>query len=187
MDEPRSLQGHLLIASPALRDPNFDRTVVLIVRHSEEGAFGLVLNRPTTMTIKQIWEHVDDESSVQDAPVYMGGPVKGPLAALHTDELLSEVEIMPGAYMSAEAGKLGELVARSDDEIRFFIGCSGWGAGQLEGELEEGAWITTPANVSHLFVAVGEDLWEKVLKEISGESILSALKIEAPPEDPSVN
>src|SRR5262249_53668892 len=82
-----TLQGQFLIASHELRDPNFFHTIVLIVRHGEEGALGLVLNRPTKAQIKQVWEQVSDTPCETEERLYMGGPVEGLLMSIHTQPL----------------------------------------------------------------------------------------------------
>ena len=180
------LKGHLLVASPHLADPNFSRTVVLMIHHGEDGAFGVVLNRPADNTVKELWEQVGETPCESDRQVNVGGPVAGPLMAVHTDELLSEMEILPGLYFAAQKEHLEELLRRRDEPFRLFIGHSGWGGGQLENELHEGAWLTTPATVDAVF---GEDaeLWKKVAQKIGLSMLTSTLKIKHLPEDPSMN
>jgi len=80
----KSLQGHLLIASPTLLDPNFRKSVVLLVQHNEEGAMGLVLNRPTETKLCEAWTQVAETDCASDASLNLGGPCEGPLMALHT-------------------------------------------------------------------------------------------------------
>jgi len=93
-----SLEKHLLIASPYMLDPNFQRTVVLMVQHSDEGAFGLVINRPTDKLLKDLWREINNSPCDSDEPVHLGGPVPGPIMAIHTDPTLGEKEIIPGLY-----------------------------------------------------------------------------------------
>ena len=88
-----SLKGKLLVASPQLSDPNFHRTVVLIIEHNDEGAFGLVLNRTSSKTIKQVWERVTDEPCESDQPLHVGGPVGGPLIAVHQHAVFSDLQL----------------------------------------------------------------------------------------------
>ena len=107
-----SLQGFLLVASPALADPNFRKTVILIVRHSsEDGALGLVLNRETSTTIKELWERMGQENCASHQPLSLGGPCEGPLMALHTEQPLAEIEVLPGLYFTAGSDQLQTLVA----------------------------------------------------------------------------
>jgi len=181
-----SLKGHFLVASPHLLDPNFVRTVVLLIQHGKEGAFGVVLNRPTENTVEELWAEIGESDCGDGRHVNLGGPVSGPLIALHTDGSLSEMEVLPGLHFAAEREHLEELVSRRDPAYRLFVGHSGWGQGQLERELEEGSWLTTPATVETVFYDQG-DLWKRVAQDI-GESVLaSALKIKHVPTDPSSN
>ena len=181
-----SLKGHLLVASPHLLDPNFVRTVVLLIHHSEEGAFGVVLNRPADNTIKELWEQVGETPCESDRRVNVGGPVAGPLMAVHTDKHLGELEILPGVYFAAQRDHLEELFGQKERPYLVFVGHSGWGGGQLENELKEGAWLTTPATADQVFDD-DADLWKKVAQHI-GESVLtSALNIKHVPKNPSVN
>jgi putative transcriptional regulator len=182
----KSLQGHLLVASPHLMDPNFTRTVVLLIHHSEEGAFGVVLNRPADNTVGELWEQVAETPCESDRRVNVGGPVAGPLIAVHTDRHLAEMEILPGLYFAAQREHLEKLLGQGDRPFRLFIGHSGWGGGQLEDELKEGAWLTTPATVDAVF---GEDaeLWKKAAQHIGLSLLSSTLKIKDIPDDPSVN
>ena len=181
-----SLQGHLLVASSDLRDPNFFRSIVLVVRHSEEGALGLVLNRPTKAQIKQVWSEVSDTPCESPERLHLGGPVEGLLMALHTRPLLADLEIMPGVYYSGDPDHLRELVAETDFPVRFYVGYAGWSGGQLEHELDEGSWLTVPATFDLIF-DIDEESWEKLTKEIASSVLLSALKIKHVPKDPSLN
>lgn len=182
----QSLQGHLLVASHQLLDSNFARSVVLIVRHDAEGALGLILNRRTNRKIEEIWEQISETTCGSDAPLYFGGPVPGPLMALHQHEPLADAEVLPGAYFCVEKEKLEQLVAQNDGPFTLFVGHAGWGGGQLENELEVGGWRTTPATLEHVFQRES-DLWERVNKELGIALLRSALHIKDLPDDPSVN
>ena len=182
----RSLQGHLLVASPHLADPNFVKAVVLLIHHSEEGAFGVVLNRPADNTIQELWEQVAETPCECERPVNVGGPVAGPLMAIHTDEDLAELEILPGVYFAAQREHLERLLGQSDRPYRVFVGHSGWGGGQLENELKEGAWLTTPATVQQVFDD-DDELWKTVAEHIGRAILTSTLKIKHVPKDASMN
>ena len=180
MAEP-SLKGRLLIAAPILLDPNFHRSVVLVIEHSEEGALGVVLNRPTELPVA---EAVPDLAELDDGYVYAGGPVQ-PQAVI----ALAEYAGAPpdGAVCGAIApvgvdsdmDTLGERVTR----VRVFAGYSGWGEGQLEDELEEESWIVEPALPGDVFCADAEALWGHVLERKGGPYRLLARM----PEDPGMN
>jgi putative transcriptional regulator len=178
-----SLRGQLLVASPALLDPNFARTVVLVTEHNEEGAMGLVLNRPADIAVAEAVPHL--APLVGDgAPVYVGGPVQ-PQAVL----ALADLEDPSEAVALALAG-IGFLPADVDPgelegvkRARVYAGYAGWGVGQLESELEEGAWIVEPAAAEDIFSDDAGGLWSAVLRRKGGTYAVLALM----PADPSVN
>ena len=144
-----SLKGHLLIASPQLSDPNFQRTVVLLIEHNQDGAFGVVLNRPSDTTVQEVWEQVGQDPTDSLETINVGGPVPGPLLALHGAGPLSESEVMPGIHLSTQRDALDQLV-RGQGTFRLFSGYAGWGGGQLETELTQEGWITRQANRNYI-------------------------------------
>jgi putative transcriptional regulator len=182
----KSLQGQLLIASPRLRDPNFRHSVVLMIQHNDDGALGVILNRPLSATIQEIWSKVSDKPCASQEPLRFGGPCEGPLMAIHTRQTLSESEIIPGVFLGVEPAKLARLVAKAGNKVRFFAGYAGWAAGQLEHEMDEGSWLTVPAQEQHIFYDVA-DLWKQLTSDIGASTLFSALKIKHVPDDPSVN
>src|SRR5687768_14464149 len=105
------LQGHLLLASNELRDPNFFHTVVLLVRHNDEGALGLVLNRPLNVRLSQVWEQVGGGVPARNDVLHLGGPCEGPLMALHDEPTLGESEALPGLHFTTGREQLEQLVA----------------------------------------------------------------------------
>src|SRR5688572_10558721 len=100
-----SLQGRLLVASPKLRDPNFARSVVLLIRHGDDGALGLILNRPLETSFRELWSNVSETPCKHKGSLYLGGPVKGPLMAIHRRKSLSEFEVIGGVHFCAESAK----------------------------------------------------------------------------------
>lgn len=182
----KSLTAHFLIASSELVDPNFFRTVVLIFRHNDEGAAGVILNRRMTASVKQIWEQVSEGPCQCAAPLHMGGPVEGPLMALHGEEELSEMSVLSGVYVSTGREMLEKLVEQNPEPLRFFVGYAGWGSGQLERELREGSWLAVPATAEQVFGAV-DDLWQQLTRSVVSRAFLSALNIKHIPPDASLN
>jgi len=182
----KSTKGHFLIASPHLADSNFFRSVVLMVQHDEEGAFGLVLNRPTNNTILDLWHMVSEEPCSTDAPVHLGGPVPGPLVAIHSDMELAEVEILAGVYFAATKEVIEQIVSQTDRLFRLFVGYSGWGPAQLDGEMEAGGWLIEPATREDVFSNY-EDLWNRVARRIGLEILAPSIRRSEIPEDPSMN
>jgi putative transcriptional regulator len=179
-----STRGQLLIAGPTLGDPNFWRTVVLIVEHNDEGALGLVLNRPSETTVGEAVPQLGRLLDAEDE-LLVGGPV-APSSVI----VLAEFEDPDDAALIAfeDIGVLG-TGEESDDltvgvrTARAFAGHAGWGPGQLDGELERGDWILEPARRSDAFAEDPRALWGEVLTRKGGSYALIARM----PADPSLN
>lgn len=177
-----SLRGHLLVAAPSLVDPNFVRTVVLVAEHNDEGAMGVVLNRPSDASIGEV---VPDLSALVDAeePVFEGGPVQ-PAGVM----VLAEFDDPADAALPVD-GELGFVALEADTEAvaaaraRAFAGHAGWGPGQLEAELDEEAWFVAPFEREDAFAADPEELWSRALERKGGAYALVARM----PPDPSLN
>jgi len=182
----KSLQGHFLVASPQLADPNFYKSVVLMIKHDDEGAFGLILNRPTENTIREVWKMVAEEEIESQQPIFLGGPVAGPLVALHRVKSAAEAEVLPGLYFAAHKDKLQKVIGQSSKPFRFFTGYAGWAGGQLEGELKAGGWLTIKVKKDLIFHK-GDDLWERVVATIGADFLGQAIKPKHVPENPSLN
>ena len=176
-----SLQGQFLVASPCLMDENFHRSVVLMLEHDEEGAFGLIINRPSNDTVKKVW---GDETDLDDF-IYLGGPVSGPVMALHSAADLSECEVIEGVHLATHKDSLNCLAKYQLGAIRFFSSYSGWGAGQLDEEIRQGGWLVTPASQQDVFADPGS-LWERVTQRI-GRHVLGSRLTDNAPDDPSFN
>jgi putative transcriptional regulator len=179
-----SARGQLLIAGPALRDPNFWRTVVLVVEHNEDGALGLVLNRPSESTVAETVPQLEDLLDGDDA-VHLGGPV-----ATTSVIVLARFEDPGSAALLAfaDVGVLGagfELAEAPAGvlEGRAFLGHAGWGPGQLDGELDRGDWILEPARLEDPFHPEPDQLWSLVLTRKGGSYALIARM----PADPRMN
>lgn len=180
----RSLRGHLLVAGPALVDPNFRRTVVLLGEHGDEGAMGVVLNRVSSTLVDDAVPPVAALTG-PDEPVYLGGPVQPQAVVVLADfadveqaevVVVDSVGFLPGEI--EDVAGLGELRG-----VRVFAGYAGWGPGQLETELSEGAWIVVPARGTDVFTSTPDHLWSDVLRRQGGPLAILALL----PEDPRVN
>jgi putative transcriptional regulator len=181
-----SYQGHLLIASPQLPDPNFARSLVLLIEHNQEGAFGVVVNRPVSKTVQEVWREVGSAPCNSRRPIYLGGPVPGPLLALHDRPSLAEMEAVPGVYFSAKKHSLDALVEADDSQYKIFIGHSGWAAGQLENEMRQGSWRVLSATADIVF-STSDELWETVFREMGRSLLMSMLHLDELPPDPSLN
>jgi putative transcriptional regulator len=162
-----SLQGKLLVSSPALHDPNFRKTVVLIAHHDEEGAMGLVLSRPSEVAAVDAVPALEGLPGAGD-PIFVGGPVQ-PEAFMVLAEF-NDVDDAAAPIMD----RLGFMPAESEPEdlsisrMRLFAGYSGWGNGQLEAELEEASWIVVDALTDDAFADDPEELWRTVLHRKGG-------------------
>src|SRR5262245_9027295 len=162
------LAGHFLVASRYLRDPNFAHSVVLMIHHDREGAMGVVINRPSDKTVRDVWEMIGNDPCDRDDFIYVGGPVPGPLVALHPLEAFSDHEVLPGLYVSTHRDALDVIVRKKDVPLRLCSGNAGWGSGQLESEMEAGGWLFTKANADEVF-AEPELLWKTVTQRIGLE------------------
>lgn len=180
----KSLAGQLLLASPSLRDPNFLRTVVLVGVHNDEGAMGVVLNRPSAVTVREAVPAL--EPAVDDSePVYVGGPV-APTSVVCLAEFVD-----PSSAELLVLGRIGfpapdtdiEDLAEATARRRVFAGYAGWGEGQLDAEVAEGDWIAQLAQPQDVFSESPEELWSTVLTRKGGSYALIARM----PLDPSVN
>ncbi len=176
-----SLRGRLLIAGPTLLDPNFVRTVVLIGEHNEDGALGVVLNRPSDTTVG---EAVPDLAWLGDGndPVFVGGPVAETAVIVLAE--WDDVSLA-GALVEGDLGFVGSDADQPEQldgairRARVFAGHAGWGPGQLEAELEQDAWIVEPADPEDPFAR--GDLWSSALQRKGGAFAVLATM----PSDPS--
>ncbi len=164
------LPGILLISDPFLKDPNFRRTVVFLCEHLPEGSFGFVLNKKTDLLLNEL---VDDAEGV-DITVFEGGPVqKDTIHFLHRCPYkIGGVEVDNGIFWGGDFTKAVSLLKEKEvdaNDIRFFIGYSGWGEGQLDGELEEKSWIIRASSLSLVFNANTQQVWKTALQDMGGE------------------
>ena len=182
----KSHTGNFLVASRYLGDPNFARSVVLMIHHNDEGAMGVVINRPSDKSVREVWEMIGNDPCDRDDLIFIGGPVPGPLVALHSVESFSQHEVLPGLHMATHKDALDLIVRREDASVRLFSGNAGWGSGQLEGEMEAGGWLSTRASVEDVF-ADHETIWKTVTQRIGLEIMVPEVDREHVPPDPSMN
>ena len=184
MKDMDSLRGQLLVASPTLVDPNFPRTVVLVGEHGEEGAMGVVLNRPSAMAVEEAVPPLGALVGPHEL-VHVGGPVQQQAIVVlgEFDDpsrsaviVVGSVGFLPGEV--EEAAELGGL-----GRVRVYAGYAGWGPGQLEQELSEHAWIVVQAEPDDVFAEDADGLWSAVLRRRGGPYALLAQM----PPDPRVN
>lgn len=160
--------GCLLVANPLLPDPNFDRTVVLLLAYNDEGALGLVLNRPSQMGVSEPlpqWEHL----AAAPAVLFLGGPVQHQAVICLARNAAEEAgadgwkEVAPGVG-TVDLDQDPVSVAGRVGQVRLFAGYAGWAAGQLEGEMEAGAWWVVDPDPGDAFTVRPGELWKQVLR-----------------------
>lgn len=167
-----AITGRLLVATPALKDPNFDRTVVLLVAHEPGGALGVVLNRATEVPVSDVlgaWGALAGEPAV----VFEGGPVQ-PDSAICLARMRTSAQRVAGFHrVSGAVGTIDlsmdpERVRESLANVRVFAGYSGWSSGQLDEEINEGSWFVLDALPGDPFMSRPDDLWAMVLRRQGG-------------------
>jgi len=179
------LKGQLLLDSGQLQGSFFQRTVVLICEHNAEGAFGLVLNLSSGSKIGEMVV-ADLPEALKEYPLYLGGPVQTTaLSFLHSDTFLSDANVIPNLALGHSLETLTEIAESfsATRKVRMFAGYSGWGPGQLEGEMARKAWLTHPASLELILETDPATLWQKVLQSMGPKYKLLSLM----PEDLSLN
>lgn len=175
----------MLISEPFLEDPYFKRTVILLCDHDEEGSFGFILNRYVDLTLPEVLDGMPNMGN----RISIGGPVLNTnLYYIHTlgDIIEGSQEISPGLYMGGDFEQVQSLILTGvirDDQIRFFVGYSGWSENQLDGELAEKAWYVCDASNLPLMDTHCEDIWSLALREMGGDFANLAHF----PSDPTLN
>jgi putative transcriptional regulator len=168
------LSSQLLVAMPQLDDPNFKRSVVLLVHHGDGGSFGIVLNRSLDLTMSELMQNSGIQWPVGVGSVGWGGPVQpergwvvfsdddAPPAAPDGNEDVATLQ--HGVCVTGSLDKLRSVASRPPSAVRLFLGYAGWGAEQLEGELAEGAWLLAPLRREVVFETAEDDMWEAVVR-----------------------
>jgi len=172
----------LLIAMPQLDDPNFHRSVVLMIEHQEEGSFGLIVNRPTEHLVADLLESIDLEwQGDRSAVAWWGGPVQQETGwILHGDDAGISPElsrkIIDGLHLSSAPEALRRIAENPPERIRFILGYSGWAPEQLESELAQGAWVNSNVTADLIFDTPAEEMWEAAVRRlgIEPESLVPA-------------
>lgn len=178
-------KGRLLISEPFLPDPNFERTIVLLCEHNNDGSFGFILNKPSEVKLGDVMQ----ELKAYDVPLYVGGPVQqDTLHFIHTDaDLEDSTPIVDGVYWGGNFESLLiklETYQTKISEVKFFLGYSGWGTGQLNEELKADSWIVSDKlNAELLFDTNPGAMWQTVLKNMGGRFSMYSNY----PVDPSLN
>ena len=175
------LAGQLLLAHPAMRDPNFARAVVLLSAHKSEGAMGVVLNRPQRRQLAEL-NQAFAVGPLAGVPLYSGGPVEPEQLILVSWQWL-KAESAFQLHFGIEPEKAAELVGTPGVVLRAFLGYAGWSKGQLENEMKQDTWIVSAVDGAQLEQADDVGLWRNILGAIDPELRLLANE----PDDPTVN
>ena len=181
-----SVEGKLLLASPDLLDPNFAQTVVLVVQHNEDGALGVVINRPSDTNLNEAWQTIVGEPCELSEPLYHGGPCQGPLMVLHGEPDTSQIQVCDGVHFTSDEDDVTILIEQQCEPSKFFVGYAGWSPLQLDGELETGSWLVVPASRSEIF-DFGSDQWDRLVKVALRSHALRGINPKIIPSDPSLN
>ncbi len=183
---PRSpSKGTLLISKPFMQDPNFKRTVLLITDHTKEGSIGFVLNKPSLLTLNEVLRDFPPFETM----TYLGGPVQQEtLHFIHKCKLLKSesIQISENLWWGGNYDELKFLAAVGEiqpSDFRFFLGYSGWGAGQLEQEIESNSWILSKASPEIIFPTISDQLWKQALENMGSKYA----KLVSYPENPAWN
>lgn len=178
------MKGKILIAEPFLDDKNFERSVVLLCEHNAEGSFGLVLNQLTNLKLDDVMENI-----YSDLSLYLGGPVEqNTLHFIHRlgNQIDGTVDIGNGIYWAGDFEQVKTLInigKISENDIRLFVGYSGWSGGQLENEMKQNSWILSDTDANLIFETPSKNFWREVLKRMGGQyKVLSNY-----PTDPRLN
>jgi len=170
-----SLAPSLLLSMPQLTDPNFNRTVVLLCKHSDDGAFGLVVNRPLVTTGRVVVNLDPPVSTEHDLQVWVGGPVEPQRSWILVgdepdDDETKGVRIADALYLSTSPDLLRRLLKPSPPpRARLMVGYSGWGPGQLEAELHASAWLISDVDRDLIFNTPAERMWEAAIRRLGAD------------------
>ncbi len=179
--KPRSFAGQLLLAHPVLREPSFRRTVILMSTHNEEGAMGVILNRPLGRQLGELNTEFA-LGPLAGVPLYSGGPVQPEQLIIVSWQWL-EAEAAFQLQFGLDPEKAAELIGTPGVVVRAFLGYAGWGRGQLENEMKHDTWFASTVEGELLEQADGDALWRSILGALDPELKLLADE----PDDPTVN
>ena len=178
-------RGQVLLSEPFLNDPYFKRTVILLCEHNEEGSFGFVLNNYIDVELEQIMENIP----IFGNKISIGGPVRNSnLYYIHTlgDQIEDSLEILPGVFMGGNFETLRKKLFSGEvdkNQVRFFVGYSGWSPDQLQAEIKANSWFVTNVDRETVMDTDIEDLWKVIMKKLGKKGEL----ISKMPEDPNLN
>jgi putative transcriptional regulator len=181
-----SLQGYFLAANPHQLDPDFIEAVVLVVRHDERGAIGVIVNCPRDQDDGISPQRNTMRRWPEEPKLHFGGPVTGPLVAVHADGAFAGIEILPGVFFEADEEHVFTLMRFTRQPYKAFTGYARWGPRQLEYEVECGIWRAIPATAAEIFSS-GNNLWEELLREAIDSLLQAMCNVKHIPSNASLN
>jgi putative transcriptional regulator len=164
LEQPQA--GAFLIAARGMLDPNFARSVVLLIDYDAQGAFGLIINRPTRHTLAELWPEI---TGLEVHPVYLGGPVfpNRLLFLLRSGDAPQEMRrVIPGIYLGSDELALKRIIAKAEEEFRTYAGYSGWAPGQLDNEIARGDWHIVHAERRFIFDPQPDGVWDELIQRV---------------------
>ena len=179
-------QGMVLISEPFLNDTYFKRSVVLLTEHSEEGSVGFVLNKPIDLSVNDVLNDFPE----LDAEISIGGPVNtNTIHYIHTlgEKIPNSVKVLDNLYWGGDFDGLRDLITQGlilSNQVRFFLGYSGWSPKQLDNELAENAWLVSEMNAEQIMKGPDNDLWRKILEKSGNKKYRTWVNF---PENPGMN
>jgi len=180
-----SLQGHFLVAASHQRDPNFIHAAILVVGQTGRGAVGVIVNG-ASKECSRFQQRNCRWRSPQRLRFSFGGPVTGPLMAVHAKASLGERELLPGVFFSAKEKNVFALMWQAEQPCKIFLGYAGWGPGQLDYEVQQGVWRVVPAAPEQIFCE-DRDLWEQLSSQASRLQLRIMFHMRHIPADPLLN
>jgi putative transcriptional regulator len=184
-----ALAGLLLVAAPQVEDELFGRTVCLVLEHKPEQSIAVVLNRPFALDVRPLWEQLTQGLTKTAEPPHhlnFGGPLSGPVVAIHDRESLAEGGNGNGIYLAAQVETLKKLALVPPTHYRLLVGHAAWKSGQLEQEIIEGIWYPIPASPDLVFVD-DYDMWQESMRKVGGLVMQSVLGMKGLPPSPHLN
>jgi putative transcriptional regulator len=181
----KSLQGHFLVAAAQQLDANFAQAVILVAGHTEQAAFGVIVNDPSEKRGRLPRPEPACFPGTQ-ARLFRGGPITGPLMALHMKASLGERQLLPGVFFSRKERNVLRLMWRAERQCKIFTSYAGWGPGQLDCDVQRGTWRVVPATPEQIF-SDASDLWEQLSRQASRLQLRTMLNIKHVPADPLLN
>jgi putative transcriptional regulator len=165
-------QGCILVASPSWRSEMYGRSVCLLVHHGKEGSVGVFLNRSFAESPAELWEHLAgrNESAKAHRALHFGGPMSGPVIALHNQPELAEYTTVDGVYVAARLENLQRLVQSQEEEVRIIVGQATWKPGELDAELRDGKWLPIPVSPQLVFSS-DDEMWARAMRQIGNHFV----------------